>query len=327
MSTVSPQIKLDPSAYEAAYHAAVLVDRSQLGMLKITGETRLDLFHRMSTQAVAGLQSGQGIATILTTDIARIVDRLILYASSDTLYALTSENNADHIARYLMRYVFFQDDFHIEDISADTAIFGVYGPQAKERLAAFGFPEVEIPLHHWRAVEMEGATVYLHRTDPVAGDGYFVMCHASEKASLEGRLLGSGLVPVDGDMFELLRIESGLKRLGHELSLDYIPLEADLWPDVSFTKGCYIGQEIIARMESRGRLAKRLARLYPAAPVEVGAEIKAGDKVVGTVTSAAAGPEGAVALGFIKTSVLDSATPLRIGDTQVARVELSEIPR
>ncbi len=76
--------QIDPSVYEAAQQTAVLVDRSDLGMLKITGKTRLDLIHRMSTQAVNGLRSGEGRATVLTTDIGRIIDRLILYASSDT---------------------------------------------------------------------------------------------------------------------------------------------------------------------------------------------------------------------------------------------------
>lgn len=321
MESPSVQERIDQSAYEAAHHAAVMADRSQLGMLKITGQTRLDLLQRMSTQAVAGLQRGQGAATILTSDIARIIDRLILYVSTDTVYALTSENNADNIARYLMRYVFFQDDFHMEDISADTVIFGIYGPEAKERLIAFGFPEVDIPLHHWRQAQMMGVTVYLHRTDPVAGDGYFVMCQSSEKEMVRQKLLGTGLVPVDDETFELLRIESKVKRLGHELSLDYIPLEADLWEDVSFTKGCFIGQEIIARMESRGRLAKRLARLYPVAPVEIGAEITAEGKVVGRVTSAAVGPGGSVALGFVKTAVLDGGAPLQIGGTKVSRAD------
>ena len=115
--------QIDPSVYKAAHQTAVIVDRSDLGMLKITGETRLDLIHRMSTQAVNGLQSGEGTATIMTTDIGRIIDRLILYVGSDTVYALTGENNGDDIARYLMRYVFFNDDFQIHQVSVGLVIF------------------------------------------------------------------------------------------------------------------------------------------------------------------------------------------------------------
>jgi aminomethyltransferase len=298
-----------------------MVDRSALGMLKITGETRLDLLHRMSTQDLNGLASGEGAATILTTEIGRIIDRLILYVSSDTVYALTSEDNADNIARYLMRYVFFQDDFHLQDISEDTAVFGIYGSKARENLIEAGFPELDLPLHHWRQAEISGATVYLHRTDPIAGQGYFVMCHEADKDAISQHLLAVGFAfATEGD-FEILRIESGLKRFGHELTQEYIPLEADLWNDVSFSKGCYIGQEIIARMESRGRLAKRLVKLYPAEPVEPGSEIMADGKKVGSVTSAAVGPNGPVALGFVKTSTLDNNVALRIADTVVNQIE------
>lgn len=107
------------------------------------------------------------------------------------------------------------------------------------------------------------------------------------------------------EAFEYLRIESGLPRHGHEITLDYIPLEANLWDDVSFSKGCYTGQEIIARMESRGRLAKKLFRLRPAQPINAGSDLMLAGRHAGTVTSAANGPIGPVALGYVKTSVLD----------------------
>jgi aminomethyltransferase len=310
--------QIDPSVYEAAHKTAVIVDRSDLGMLTFTGETRLDLIHRMSTQAVNGLQPGEGTATILTTDIGRIIDRLILFTGSDTIYTLTGENNADNIARYLMRFVFFNDDFHIQDISAQTSIFAVYGPQAAHILGEQGgFPEVEIPMHHWREAEIAGVTAYLHRTDPINNYGFFIMCETAVAHTLQQFLEQTSLVPAGEEAFDLLRIEAGLPRFNHELTQDYIPLEAGLWDDVSFTKGCYIGQEIIARMESRGKLAKRLARLGSDGPVEQGAKITAADKNVGTITSAAQGPQGPLALGYVKTAALDSDLKLSVGEIGV----------
>ncbi|MBL1127486.1 MAG: folate-binding protein [Chloroflexi bacterium] len=294
--------QISDTVYQAARQDAVLVDRSSLGMLKFTGQTRLDLLHRMSTNNVNGLQAGEGAATVLTTDIARIIDRLILYASRDAVYCLTGENNAANIARYLMRFVFFNDDFHIEDLSADTAVFALYGPQAKTRLTAAGFPEEELPLHHWRACQIKGATAYLHRTDPLNGDGYFVMCQMADRDAIWEYLVNQGMAVADEAAFEFLRIEAGMPRYGRELTLDYIPLEADLWADVSFHKGCYTGQEIIARMESRGKLAKRLTRLHPETVVQPGDDIIQEGKKVGTYTSVAMGPNGLVALGYVKTT-------------------------
>jgi aminomethyltransferase len=310
-----------PEGYRAAHETAVFVDRSRLGMLKLSGATRLDLIHRMSTQDVKRLGPGEGAATIMTTDIGRIIDRLILYAASDSVYCLTGEDHAGALARFLMRNVFFNDDFRLEDLSPTTGILGVYGPRAGEMLAAAGFTDVAIPLHHWRQTEVGGSAAYLHRTDPVAGDGYFVMSAAADLPALRERLAAAGIVPIDEETFDYLRIESGLPRFGRELTLDYIPLEAGLWADVSFAKGCYTGQEIIARMESRGKLAKRLVRLRPDAPVEAGTEITAGGRGAGTVTSAADGPAGPLALGYVRTGALADGAELTAGDVRLALLE------
>jgi folate-binding Fe-S cluster repair protein YgfZ len=94
-------------AYTAAHDTAVLVDRSNLGLLKFSGKTRLDLINRMSTQKVIDLGEGEGTATVLTTDIGRIIDRIILYEDGAEVFCLTSENNGDPIAAYLRRFVFF----------------------------------------------------------------------------------------------------------------------------------------------------------------------------------------------------------------------------
>lgn len=313
-------------AYEEAHDGAIYVDRSALGVLKFAGETRLDLLHRMSTQAVEQLQSGEGAATILTTDIGRMVDRLLLYVTSDTVYAVTGENNAGNVARYLLGYVFFNDDFNIEDLTDETTIFGVYGAQAQSKLRPLFGDAVDLPLHHWRQLELEGVPVYLHKTDPVTGDGYFVMCDTEDRRAAEEQLRGANILPAGEEAFEYMRIESGLPRFGSEITDEYIPLEAGLWDDVSFTKGCYIGQEIIARMESRGRLAKQLAQLHPAAPVTAGMDIEADGRSAGTVTSAAGGPQGPVALGYVKTRALSDSATLTAEGVSLQPVPVSSRP-
>ena len=309
-------------AYAAAHAAAVLAEHPARGMLHLTGATRLDLINRMSTQAVLGLQSGQGAATVLTTDIGRIIDRILLYATGDGAYVLTGDGHADPLARYFMRNIFFNDDAQLLDISAETSVFGVYGPRAAELLVAAGFPEVEIPLHHWRQATIGGATAavataYLHRTDPIAGGGYLVTGNTSDHEAIRAALLTAGLTPIDEAAYDYLRIEAGVPRFGRELTLDYIPLEADLWADVSFSKGCYVGQEIIARMESRGKLAKRLVRLRPGAPLAAGAEITVAGRPVGSITSAADGPGGPVTLGYVKTFALASPVTLTAEGTEL----------
>lgn len=318
----TPQI--DPHVYKAARETAVLTDRSDLGMLLVSGETRFDLINRMSTQKVQSMSKGEGTATILTTDIGRIIDRLLLYATTNTLYVLTSENNNEAIARYLMRYVFFQDDFQLQDISSGTVIFGLYGSQARQKAIQAGFSDESLPLHHWRQSKLGDVTAYLHRTDPIYGGGYFIIGEAKDRDALWQRLLDAGLTAADAPAYDFLRIEAGLPRFGHELTGDYIPLEADLWADVSFNKGCYIGQEIIARMESRGKLAKKLITIASDAPLAQDATIMANGKKVGTLTSTAVGPHGAVGLGYVKTAVLQANTQLFVGETAVQRITASD---
>lgn len=310
--------QIDTTVYEVAHSQAVLVDRSALGMLKVTGKTRLDLIDRMSTQRVKQLQSGEGAATILTTDIGRFIDRLILYAGSDAVYALTGEGNGDAVARYLMGYVFFNDDFQLQDVTAETAVFGIYGPKAGPMLAAAGFPSSDLPLHHWRTVDFNGVTAYLHRTDPIAGDGYLVTCQDADREAVWNGLQAAGLVVADAAAFTALRVESGMPQYGAEITGDYIPLETGLWDDVSFNKGCYIGQEIIARMESRGKLAKQLVQLRAPQPLPAAAPVLADGKTVGSVTSTAVLPKGSVALAYVKTSALEADTLLTVGETAVS---------
>ena len=325
METVLKLTSLE-EAYRAAHEDAIIVDRSNLGILKLTGKTRLDLIHRMSTQDIKDLSTGQGSATVLTTDIGRMVDRLLLYASNDAIYAVTGENNAENVARYLMRFVFFQDDFHVEDLSDETKILGVYGERAGDRLRDLFGDKVDLPLHHWRQVSISGprsgdeqAVLYIHRTDPVAGDGYFLMYDADDEEAVQSTLNDADLRAVGASAFNYLRIESGLPRYGQEITDEYIPLEAGLWDDVSFSKGCYTGQEIIARMESRGRLAKQLVQLRAEQAVEQGAKIKAEGKTVGTVTSSGDGPAGPLALGYVKTRALQETpeTTLNAGDVSL----------
>jgi len=311
------------SIYQHAQSGAIIVDLSDDGFLKFSGETRLDLINRMSTQKVDELKDGEGAATILTTDIGRIIDRLILYADHDDVYCLTGRNNGDNIARYLRRFVFFLDDFRIEDLGGKTAILALFGHGVQDAIVGIVEGFANLPLHHWQKTNIGGIPVSLHRTDPVAGDGYLVICQLENKPEVMSHLESAGMLLASRDDYEYLRIDSGLPLLGYELTLDYIPLEAGLRSDISFNKGCYTGQEIIARMDSRGKLAKSLVKLLPESPVQVGTELKAGEKSAGTITSAADGPHGPLAMGYVKRPYLDDNSPLTAGETPVS-IEFGE---
>ena len=294
-------------AYAAAHEGAVMIDRSAIGWLHVTGESKINLIQRMSTQNLLGMQVGEGKATILTTEIGRIIERIILYVREDSIEIATSADNSDTIARYLLRHVFFNDDFHLNNITPQTFTIGLYGKLATEKLTQlFRLPDA-IPLHHWRPVATDDWELLLFRTDPVAGDGYWLRGKKDDFGKVWKWLAEFGIVQISEKSYDYLRVESGLPILRHEMSLDYIPLETGLWNDISFSKGCYTGQEIIARMESRGKLAKKLVKFYSAEPVRIGATIQTKDQPVGVITSAESSSIGHVALGYVKTSALNSA--------------------
>ncbi len=322
MTTARERVTPLPAAYAAAHEGAIVASRQELGRLRIAGATRLDLLNRMSTQKVDTLSPGQGTATVLTTDIGRMVDRLIVYADESALRVLTGAGNAVAVAQYLLRYVFWGDDFRPEDIGPETSLLGVYGAQAGARLADAGLKAADLPLHHWRSASLDAVDVAVHRADPLAGDGYLIMGPAEAEAELWDGLIERGLTPAGADALDYLRLESGQPAFGAEISGDYIPLEANLWPDVSFNKGCYIGQEVIARLESRGRLAKRLARLKLERPVAAGTPLSRAQKNAGLITSCADGPAGVLALGYLRLSVVDADGPLLAGDVPVVAYEL-----
>lgn len=290
---------------------AVFVSRP-LGIVEITGETRLDLIDRMSTNRVKHLTPGMGTATVLTSDIGRIIDRLLLYADEERLLVVTGPHHAEGIIRYLMRFVFFNDDFHMVDKTEELAVLGLYGQNV---LSSLGLPpDLELALHHWQNVAVDGLTGTLHRTDPIGGASYFLIVPQEQSAAWQDHLRQAGVQAIDEDTYQRLRVQAGLPEFGAEMSLDFIPLETNLWDDVSFNKGCYIGQEIIARLESRGRLAKKLVQFHLPDPtgITAGSDILADGKSVGMLTSVA----GEYALGYVKTAVLKEVPLLTTADAQ-----------
>lgn len=290
------------------------------GLLEITGETRLDLIDRMSTNRVKYLTTGQGTATILTSEIGRTIDRLLLYADETRVLAVTGPNNSDNIARYLMRFVFFNDDFQMKDVSAEKVVLGVYGGEATAVLTTLGFDPASLPLHHWQPSTHDTLTGSLHRTDPIGDVGYFLIVPQAQSTAWADALSAAGAQAITPDVYQQLRVQAGLPQLGAELSLDFIPLETNLWADVSFNKGCYIGQEIIARMESRGRVAKKLVQFHLPDPagVTAGTDILAGEKTAGILTSVA----GSYGLGYVKTAVLNDPPTLTAANQplQISRI-------
>ena len=304
-------------AYGAAHDDSAFFDHSDWGRLVITGRDRLDFLQRMSTNNLNGLARGQGRATVLTTPIGRMVDRLVVYVDDDALRVVTSPGAATVVRNWLGRHIFFMDQVQVQDVSAETGLLRVVGPAAGARLAELlggaALPEV---LHHWAGAEHAGATLAAARADRLGADTFAVWGPRAALAQLGAELEAGGAVRAGDDLYDVLRIEAGQPRYGREIGEEYIPLEANLWADVSFNKGCYTGQEIIARMESRGKQARALAGLRLEAPVELGREpvqVEHDGTAAGRVSSVAVSPAlGPIALAFLKPASTAPGTPVDV---------------
>jgi len=314
MATPPSESILPQADYTAAHETAVLLDRSAEGRLILSDRDRLAILHRISTNDVEHLPPGAGRATVLTTPIGRIIDRVIAHhLSGERVLLRTGPGRAEAIAAYLRRNIFFRDKLHVEDVSAALAQFALYGPLADTVAAAFAPGVASLPLHGVIEAQFQGAPLLILRLDPLATPGIGLIVPVEYAPALRQAALTAGaahgLRAAGEALYDLLRIEAGMPGLP-ELNEQYIPLEAGLWDDVSFTKGCYTGQEIIARLESRGRLAKTLVGVDLSGPVAPGSAWEAEGRRQGELTSAAALPDGRwIGLGFVRP---DLAAPGRI---------------
>lgn len=304
--------------YDAALNGAVLLVRSHEGRLVLTGRDRLSIIHRISTNDVERLQAGQGCPTIFVNPTGRILDRATLYHQGERVLVIGEPGRGPALASYLRGNIFFNDELQIEDIAAATHQFAMHGPRASaviarltdaaDKLEAFGHMEASI----------DGVSVTIARNKPLSGTHWTIVVPADAAAQVWSAILEAGrehgLLPAGSLTFNTLRIRAGRPAIGRELSPEYIPLEVGLWDEVSFNKGCYTGQEIIARMESRGKLARVMVRLRLEAPVEAPADLFADGRAVGRLTSSATSPRNEhFGIGVIKTATYEEAASLSAG--------------
>jgi aminomethyltransferase len=270
----------------------------------------------MSTGDVRGLRPGEGKTTVLTTPIGRMVDYLTVLTFDDSALLIGGGGNQDKVLRWLRKYIFFNDDVRVSDETAETRMFGLSDDTGADLIALLGGDAVapSLPEHAHRTVALSsgGAEVTLVRAPRALGLSFFVIGRDFDPAAWPGEV-------VDGQGFEAWRVARGYPLFPNEINEDHIPLEAGLWGAVSFNKGCYTGQEVIARMESRGQIARKLVLLIgdEAELLEIGADLLSeGGEMAGRVTSAARG----AALAYVRSAFAQEGALLRSQHGQVARV-------
>ena len=295
--------------YEAATSSVGLVDRSYIGRLKLAGEEALDLLNRLSTNDLELLtEAGQGMHTVLTSNKGRIIDLLFVLRQDDHLLVLTAPETRQKVADWIDFYT-FAEDVAVHDVTEETAMLAVTGPNAAPLLDEITGQKVSsLTPHDSLSFSIDNVEVTLVRTDFIGLPGYDMTIPASQAQRLWTQLLEKGeelgIRPVGIEALEVVRVEQGVPLYGKELSEDVNPLEANLLEFISFNKGCYVGQEVVTRLNTYDKVQRHLVGLswesdeMPAS----NAGLLLDGKRVGSVTSAVRSPRlnKSIGLGFVR---------------------------
>jgi len=299
------------SGLDAALASCAVADRSDLARLLGTGPDLLGLLHRLSTGDVRDLRPGEGRETVLTNSKGRIVERLSAHhLGDDGVLLIGGAGSAPRVLAHLQKFT-FAEKTGLTDRTAATFAFALLGLKWADAAGAAGLPAVA-PFGVGTC-EIGGVQVHVVRTNGFNAEGILVIGDRASAEPVREALIaaaaGAGGGGIDAHALEAWRILSGFPAAGHELTEEHNPLEAGLRDAVSFTKGCYVGQEVVARLNTYGKVSRGIVRLQlqPGAPVPTeGAAVLHDGKPIGTVTSAIL-PEGrvaALALAYVKSREL-----------------------
>jgi folate-binding protein YgfZ len=306
--------------YQALNQGVGVLDRSHVGRLNITGKDSIDLLNRLSTNELATLEVNKGVPTVLTSNKGRILDLLVVLRLEDRLMVQTGPENRQRVVDWIDLYT-FTEDVRVQDVTEDTAMLSLAGPHAAGLLDHLTGNRISsLALYEVAAATIGSMEVSIVRTDFARIPGYDMVVPAADGQSLWAELLAggeeAGARPVGVEALEITRVEQGVPAHGKELSEELNPLEADLLKFISFTKGCYVGQEVIARLNTYKKVQKHLVALQwdSDGPPDEGAKLLLDGTQVGFVTSAVRSPKTsrAIGLGYVRRAHAEPGTVLTV---------------
>jgi folate-binding protein YgfZ len=271
-----------------------VLDRSERGKLALTGREARSFLQGQVTNDVERLVDGEGCYAAFLTPKGKMLGDLRVLATDDELLLDTERIALQALFNMIRRFsIGYEVELHKRTL--EHGLLSLIGPDADRIAAARELPASE---HSHRPISLDGIEARAIRTD----GGVDLLCLAAETETLRAALADRGAVPVSVEAAECVRIERGRPRYGVDLDETVIPQEAGLNERaVSFTKGCYVGQETVARLHYRGKPNRHLRGLRLSAPYPPGTDLQHGDRVVGRLTSVAESPRfGPIGLALVR---------------------------
>lgn len=296
--------------------SAALLDASGREAVRVVGPERASFLHGMVTNDVEGLPVGQWTyAAACTAKGAMVADCRVL-ARADELWLDTEPGYGERLLSHLSKFL-ISEDAELHAAPGERAAWALAGPSSHQVAVQLG---VKVPEGQAFTEGADGTWALAHGLYGVPAVELFVPVSAVAAFRERSRALGIPELPLS--TLEALRVEAGYGRMGVDMEETTIPLEARLERGIHYQKGCYLGQEVIARATFRGQVSRKLSGLSFSGPLPArGTELKKGDKRVGHVTSTVVSPRfGAIGLGYVHRLVGDPGTELELPDGSKATV-------
>jgi tRNA-modifying protein YgfZ len=300
---------------QSARSGVAIYDSSEWGKILVSDRDRLRFLHNQSTADFEKRQAGEGCDTVFVTSTARTIDLATGLILDDEVLIITSPNRRKYLFDWLDKYIFFADRVKLKDVTDTLASFTLMGAESASVLAQLGCPEsTDLPLHSHQVHHINGIEVRIAIGTELGLPGYRLICDRSNAPSLHQALTNLDAVTVDEDAWECLRIEQGRPKPDAELTEDYNPLEVGLWDTISFTKGCYIGQETIARLNTYQGVKQYLWGIKLAGSVAVGTVITVDGEKVGVLTSCSEIDGEVKGLGYVRSKAGGIGLKVTVGN-------------
>ncbi len=313
----------DSKALKAAQKEVALWDRSHWGLIKVCDQERLRFIHNQSTNEINQLKPGQGCETVFVTSTGRNIDLVTVYVTEDSLLLLISPQKREEMMKWLDRFLFPMDKVELTDISEEYRLFTLIGPQSDQVIQELGVGKLgDGGEFSHQLIDIQNTKLRFCLGTGLKIPGYTLIVPIQEAANLWKQLINKGVTPLGNCVWEQLRILQGRPVPGQELTEDYNPLETGLWQNISFNKGCYIGQETIARLNTYQGVKQRLWGVKSTALVEPGSEVMVAGKKVGKITSSTITEQGAFSLAYIRTKAGGAGLKVQIGNVLGEIVDL-----
>jgi folate-binding protein YgfZ len=307
--------------FDAAREGAGLARLGERGILAVSGPDRKKFLHSMLSNDVAGREVGRGCLAALMDVKGRILALMRVLVAKDAVFL---EMPTERLKRVESTLAHYRVAAPVRFAPQPASVLGLLGPRAGDVLAAVG---VEVPAgaEAHAVSQIGGAEVRVARASDLPAKGFVLHADADQVDEVARTLASAGAVPLDGPTLDVLRVEEGMPWYGPDVSEENLLHETGLVTLYhSPTKGCYVGQEVVARLEGRGgNVSKRLRGLRLEAPALAGAAVSADGADVGRVTTAGVSPRfGPVAMAYLHRSHAAAGSAVAVGGSGATVVEL-----